>query len=76
MYAIPPTDLFNVFAETLCIRYNYMALGFDFIGSGLGACGALVVSLTNYLTGGSVKPFSTLSNAHFGYLLWLSAFQR
>ena len=44
LYAIPPTDLFNAFAETLCIMYNYMNLGFDFIGSGLGTCGALVVN--------------------------------
>ena len=60
LYAIPPTDHFNAFAETLCIRYDYMTLGFDFIGSGLGACSALVVIPINDLTGGPVKPFPYL----------------
>ena len=34
-----------------------MTLGFNFIGSGLGACGALVVNPINDLHGGPVKPF-------------------
>ena len=38
LYAIPPIDLFNAFAKILCIRYDNISLGFDFIGSGLGAC--------------------------------------
>ena len=57
LYAISPTDLFNAYTETLCIRYDCMTLGFDFIGSGLGTCGALVVSSINDLTGGPGKPF-------------------
>ena len=65
LYAIPPTDLFNAFAETLYIRYNNMALGFNFIGSGLGACGALVVSLIIDLTGGPIKPFHHLVQIPF-----------
>ena len=57
LYAIPPTDLFNAFAETLCIRYDNRILGFDFIGSGLGACGAQVVIPINDLPAWPVKPF-------------------
>ena len=53
-----------------------MTLGFDFIGSGLGTCGALVVIPINELPGGPVKPFITLSKAHFGYLHWVSVFLR
>ena len=40
-----------------CIMYNYMAHGFNFIGSGLGACSALVVSPIIDITGGPIKPF-------------------
>ena len=36
--------LFNAFAETLGVWYDYVTLGFDFIGSGHGACGTLAVS--------------------------------
>ena len=65
LYAIPPTDLFNAFVETLCIRYDDMTLAFDFIGSGLAACGALVVSPINDLPGGPVKPFLHLVQSPF-----------
>ena len=74
MYTIPPTDLLNAFAETLCIRYNYMILGFDFIGSGLDACSTLVGSPITLLTWGMLSLNSTLSKAHLGYLHWVSAF--
>ena len=57
LYAIHLTDLFNAFAETLCIMYDYMILGFDFIGGWLGACSALAVSPIIDLTGRPVKPF-------------------
>ena len=76
LYGLPSTDLFNAFAETLCIRYNYMALVFDFIGSGLGTSGALVVSPIIDLTGGPIKPFLYLVQSPFGYLHWVSAFLR
>ena len=66
LYAIPPTDLFNALTETLCIRYNYMTLGFDLFGSGLGICGALAVSPTTDLTGRPVKHFPHLVQSHFG----------
>ena len=57
MYAIPTTDLFNASAETLDVRHNYMALGFNFIGNRLGACSALAVSPTIDLTGRPGKSF-------------------
>ena len=60
LYAIPPTDPFNAFAETL-----YMTLGFDFIGRGLGACGALAVSPTIAFTGMPVKPCLHLVQSPF-----------
>ena len=50
----------------MCIRYDNMILGFDFIGSGLGTCGILVVSPINDLPGGSVKPFLHLVQSAFG----------
>ena len=62
---ILPTGLFNAFAETLCIRYKYMTFGFDFIGSGLGACIALAVGHTIGLTGRPVKPFFYLVQSLF-----------
>ena len=74
LYVIPSTDLLDTFTETLCVRYNNMTLGFNFIGSELGTCGALAVSPISSLPGWLVKPFfSTLSKAHLGYLLWVSA---
>ena len=45
-----------------------MTLGFDFIGSGLGICGALAVSPTIDFTGRPVSLFSTLSKAYLVYL--------
>ena len=42
-----------------------MALGFDFIGTGLGAYGALVVSPINDLPGEPVKPFLHLAQSPF-----------
>ena len=57
LYVIPLTDLLDAFKETLCIRYNNMTLCFNFIGGGLGACGALIVSLISNLPGGPAKPF-------------------
>ena len=68
MYAIPPTDLSNALTETLFIRYGYMTPGFDFIGSVLGACGALVVIPINYLPGGPVKPFLYIVQSPFWVL--------
>ena len=65
MYARAPTYLFNAFAETLWIRDAYMTLGFDFIGSGMDACSALVVSPINDLPGGPVKPFFHLVQSPF-----------
>ena len=65
LHAIPLTDLFNALAETLCIRYNNMVLGFNFIVSGLGTCGALVVSPFIDLTGGPNKPFLHLVQSPF-----------
>ena len=57
LYTIPPTDLFYAFTETLGVGYYYMTLYFNFIGNGLGACSALAVCLTIYLTGWPGKLF-------------------
>ena len=65
LYAIPSTDHFNALTETLSIRYDNMTLSFDFIGSGLGTCSALVVSAINDLSGGPVKPFLHLVQSPF-----------
>ena len=42
-----------------------MTLGFDFIGSGLGVCGALAVNPTIDLNGRPVKPFLYLVQSPF-----------
>ena len=76
LYPIPPTDLFDTFMKTLCKRYDNVTLGFNFIGSRLGTWSVLVVSLIRKVLGGLIKPFSTLSKAHLGYLHWVSAFLR
>ena len=57
LYTIPLIDPFNAFTETLGVQYDYVALGFNFIGSGLGACGTLAVSPIIDLTGRRSKPF-------------------
>ena len=69
LYAIPPTDLFIASAETLCIRYEYMTLGIDFIGSGPGTHSALVVSPISDLPGLPVKPFLRLVQSPFWVFL-------
>ena len=50
------------------VGYDYMGLCFDFIGGGLGACSALVVSLINNLTGGLGKPSLHPVQGPFGIL--------
>ena len=44
-----PQIFSNAFKETLGVWYNYVTLGFNFIGSGLGTCGSwlLAPSLTS-----------------------------
>ena len=57
LHTIPTTDLFNAFAQTLGVGYDYMTLCFDFFGGGLGTCSALTISHITYLTGWLGKPF-------------------
>ena len=65
LYAIPSTDLLDTFTETLCVRYNNVTLGFNFIGSGLGICNVLVVSPISNLSGVLIKPFLHLVQIPF-----------
>ena len=65
LYGIPPTDLLDTFTETLCVRYNNMTLGFNFIGGGLGTCSALVVNPISNLPRGPVLPFLHLAQSPF-----------
>ena len=51
LYTIATADLFDAFTYTLGVGYDYMTHGFDFVGSGLGACGALTVSPITNLAG-------------------------
>ena len=48
-----------------------MTLDFDFIGSGLGTCGVLVVSPPLTSLAGLVSLFSTVSKTHLRYLQWV-----
>ena len=66
LYTIPPTDLINAFAETLGVWYDNMTLGFNFIGTGLDACGALAVSPIIDLSGRPGKSFCHLVQSPFG----------
>ena len=52
-----PQIFLIAFAETLGVWYDYVTLGFDFIGSGLGACSTLAVSPIINLTGRPGKSF-------------------
>ena len=63
---IPPTALLYTFTETLCVRYNNVTPGFNFIGSRLVTCSGLVVSPISNLHGGLVKPFLHLVQSPFG----------
>ena len=59
-------DPFNAFAETLSVCYDYVTLGLNFIGSGLGACSALAVSPITDLIGWPSKSFLHLVQSPFG----------
>ena len=74
MYAIPPTDLFDTFTETFCVRYNNMTLGFNFILTSPVVPWLLAPSGTSLE--GLLSLLSTLSNPHLGYLHCVSAFLR
>ena len=68
LYAIPPMDLFDTFTETLCVRYNNVTLGFDLIGSRLGTCSVLAVSLIRSFPRRFIKPSLHLIQSPFGVL--------
>ena len=57
MYTIPTADIFDAFAYTLGVEYDYKTFCFYFIGSGLGACSALPVSPISNIPGWLGKPF-------------------
>ena len=64
--AIPTTDLFDTFTETLCVGYNNVTFGFNFFGSRLVTCGALVASPIRNLTGRFAEPLLHLVQSPFG----------
>ena len=66
LYTIPTTNPFNAFAETLGIWYDYVTLGFNFIGSELGACNVLDVSPIIDHTGRPSKSFLYLVQSPLG----------
>ena len=68
LYAMPTTYLFDASACTLGVGYDYMTLCCDFIGGGLGAIGAMVVSLITSYTGGLSKPSFHPIKGPFGAL--------
>ena len=63
-----PADLFNAFAETLGVWYDYVTIGFYFIGNGLGAYSTLAVSPSLTSLVDLISLFSTLSKANLWYL--------
>ena len=66
LYAIPTADLLDTLIKTLGVGYDYMTLFYYFIGSGLGACGALTFSPIINLTGGLSKPLLYPVQGPFG----------
>ena len=64
--AISTTGPFDTFTKTLCVGYDNVTLGFDFISGTLGNCGALVASPINYLTGRPVESFLHLVQSPLG----------
>ena len=66
LYAIPTTDLLDTFTRTLCVEYNNVTFGFNFIGSRWGTHGALVVSPIRSFTGRFVEPSLHLVQSPFG----------
>ena len=45
LYVIPPTDLLDTFTETLCVGYDNVTLGFNFIGSRLAPAVPWLIAL-------------------------------
>ena len=62
--AIPTTDLFDTFTETLCVGYDNVTLVGSFIDGRLGTCGAPISSLS----GGLIKSFLHLVQSPFGII--------
>ena len=71
---IPPTDLFDTFTKTLCVRYKYMTITLNFCGGSRGTISTLVVNPINGLTGGLVKPFLHLVQSPLGILAFSEMF--
>ena len=65
---IPPTDLFDTFTKTLCVRYDYMTLTLNFSGGSRSTVSILVVSPINGLTGWVVEPFLHFVQSPLGIL--------
>ena len=63
---MPAIDLLDTFTETLCVRYDNVTLGFNFVGSKLGTCGALIVNPIRNLHRWLVKPFLHLVQSPIG----------
>ena len=66
--AIPTTDLFDTFTNTLCVGYDYVTLTLNFFDGSRGTIGTLVVNPINGLTGRPVEPFLHLVQSPLGIL--------
>ena len=64
--AIPSTDLFDTFTNTLCEGYDNMALTLNFSSGSSGTCGTLAISPIICLAGRPVEPFLHLVQSPFG----------
>ena len=76
LYTIPPTDIFNAFAETLGGLYYYITLGFNFLVTGWVPVVPLLLAPSLTSLNDLASLFCTLSKAHLGYLQLVSAFLR
>ena len=65
---IPPTDLFDTFTKTLCVRYDYMTLTLNLSTGSRGTVDTLVTNPIIGLTGGLVEPFLHFVQSPLGIL--------
>ena len=63
-------QIFLILSQRACVmgllRYDNVTLGFNFVGSRLGTCSALVINPIRSLSRGSIKPSLHLVQSPFG----------
>ena len=76
LYTIPPTDLFNAFAETLGVRYDIVTLDFTLLVADWVPAVLWLLTPPETSPVDLVSLFSSLFKAHLRYLKLARAFLR